>query len=292
MQSLIPFQRQDFTITTSPEALAARDEAIAQASLVQVVRDKLTRDAAVEAQKALKTQLKAAEDCRTTLKAPILQLGKRLDATAAEFAQPLQTEYARLDYAVCEYETEQREIARRLEEARQREIEAERRRLEEEARAAERARIIAEEAKRREIEEAQRQALEAKTAAARKAAAAEAERLAIAAEAQRKIDEARRAEEDKARQETMAQKSAEFGPPSAPALAEGQSVRETWDFELQDIHRLYLSRGQQCVKLEVKRAEILSLINGGGVREIPGLRIFKVVKSRVAVGQQQKLIDV
>jgi DNA repair exonuclease SbcCD ATPase subunit len=290
--ALTLFHRQDFSVLVHESAIATRDEALACASLVQTVKDSRTRDLAVEAQRELKTLLAAAETNRKALKAPVIDLGKAIDDTAKEYCGEVQREYARIDTLVCEWEEEQRNIARKIEEARQRDLAEAQRKIDEANRAAERERLRVEQQKAMEIQEANRKAAEAKNAAERKRLQEEAARKA-AAEAERlKAEEAKRVEEAKRQQELLEQKRAEMGPPVTPTAAEGQSVREVMDFTVEDIHKLYLHKGQQCVDLSVKRAAVLALINAGGVREIPGLKIFPVTKNRVAANRQQKVLEV
>lgn len=278
MSNLVLFRRQDFSILVAPEAIDARDEAIAAASLVPVVKDKQTRDSAVDAMKGLKALLSSAENNRKALKAPVLDLGKKIDATAESFSKPIQEAYARVDTMVVEWETEQRELARKIELARERELQEAAAKIEADRLAAERERMQIELEKEREIQ-------------AVKDAGEKARLEAIETE-RRKVEERKRHEEALRAAEALEQKRAEMGPPVNIETATGQSVREVWDFEVQDIHKLYISRGQQCVDLSVKRAAVLALINAGGQRDIPGLRIFTVTKNQIRPAKERKAIDV
>ena len=77
--------------------------------------------------------------------------------------------------------------------------------------------------------------------------------------------------------ELLEQAKEQLGPAPAPPKAEGQTIREQWDFELTNIWGLVKAR-PDLVDPRPKRREILEVINGQGVREIKGLRIFQTVK--------------
>jgi len=293
MSNITLFQRKDFSVITNTEALEAREEAIAVASLVRAVKDDASRDAAVEAQRGIKTLTAAAERDRSTLKKPVLDLGRLIDSTAQDYCLSLQESYTRLDAMVCEYEEEKRDLARRIEEVRQREIREAAAKIEAERLAAEKERLRIEAGKQAAIRAAEEKAARARNEESRSKAQAEAEKLK-AQEAERlKSEESKRIEEAKSAADTLEQKRAEMGPPVALNTANGQSVKEEWDYRVTNIHQLYLSRGQQCVDLTEKRGAILALINVDGIREVPGLEIFKVTKNRVSAGRQrQGAIDV
>lgn len=225
-------------------------DADTQTEVTNVVRD-------------IKRLLKEVEDGRKAVKAPVLELGKKIDAAAAEFVATLETEANRLTGLLVGYETEQRRIAAEAEAKRQAEI----RRQEAEARAAQ-AEI---ERKAREAEQAQlaaeRAAREATNAEARARAQEEARR---AAEAQQQ------AAAEKAKQEEAAKlQQAELmraPSPTAPKAA-GTAVSQPWVFEVTDIKALHAAR-PELVDLVVRRNDIITRIRQGE-REIPGLRIYQ-----------------
>ena len=243
--ALTLFHRQDFRILVSDEAITQRDEAIACASLVRVVKDTSTQENAVNTLKEIKSLIDTAEKNREALKRPVIDLGRLIDKTERDYSADLKKEYARVNDLVIDYQEEQRQIAARLAAARQRDLEEEQRKLNAE--------------------------LQAKI------------------EANPKIDVA--AEVAK-QQEMLEQKKAEFTPPSAPIVAEGQSVKQEWDYEVTNIHLLYQARGQECVELTPRRGAIKALINAGGVREIAGLKIYAITKNQVRTTPQRKALDV
>jgi hypothetical protein len=87
--------------------------------------------------------------------------------------------------------------------------------------------------------------------------------------------------------------------PQLPLVpAKGQSVRETWDYEVLDLAQLWMAYGARLVTLSEKRQAILDLINSPdcptryGVPGVPGLRVKRVVKSRIQPAKAPPLLDV
>lgn len=205
--------------------------------------------------------LKEVEKGRTEVKAPVLALGRTIDATAEEFSAPLAVAQKRLQSILTEDAKEQARIAREAEEKRQAELRrqqaeaaAKQAEIDRQAREAEQARLAAERAER-----------EAKTAEAR-AAAQEAARKAAeeaSALAAQKEKEAAAAKLEQAELLRAA-------PPAAPKAA-GTTVRTSWTFDVVDVHALYKA-APDLVELTVKRADVLALIRNG-TREISGLNI-------------------
>lgn len=77
-------------------------------------------------------------------------------------------------------------------------------------------------------------------------------------------------------------KIAQLEVPISQPKAAGQVVRETWDYQVVDIWKLVKARPDLC-NITVKRRETLEVL-AAGVRDIPGLRVFKEVKSGVRIG--------
>ncbi len=213
--------------------------------------------------------LKETEDGRKLVKAPVLDLGKRIDAAAAEFVQTLEAQKARLNGMLVAYETEQRRIAMEAERVRQAEIARQQKeareaqeKIEREAREAEQARLAAERAAR-----------EATNAEARAKAQEEARR---AMEAQQQAAAAKAQQEEAARlqQAELLRQSA-----AVVTRAAGASVQTPWTFEVTDIKALYAAC-PDLVELSVKRSDVLALIRSG-TREILGLRIFQETKVNI-----------
>lgn len=218
---------------------------------------------ATDALRDVKRLLKQVEDGRKMVKAPVLDLGRKIDAAAEEFCQPLIIEEKRLTALLTTYQVEQQRLAREAEAKRQAELarqqEEERKKREEierKAREAEIARLAAERAER-----------DAKTAEER-AKAQEASRKAMeeaAALAAQKEKEAADAKLEQA--ELMRAPS-----PAAPKAA-GTAVSQPWVFDVTDIKALHAAR-PELVDLVVRRNDIITRIRQGE-REIPGLRIYQ-----------------
>lgn len=204
--------------------------------------------------------LKEVEKGRTEVKAPILALGRTIDATAEEFSAPLVTAQKRLQSILTEDAKEQARIAKEAEEKRQAEL------------------------RRQQEEERKRQAeidRQAREAAAAKAEAERAEREAKTAEDRAKAQEAARkaadeaaalaAQKEKESAAAKLQQAELLRTPVATAKATGTTVRTPWTFDVVDIHELLKAR-PELVELTVRRADVLALIRSG-TREIPGLNI-------------------
>jgi hypothetical protein len=213
--------------------------------------------------------LKETEDGRKLVKAPVLDLGKRIDAAAAEFVQTLEAQKARLNGMLVAYETEQRRIAMEAERKRQEEI----RKQEAEAELARKRALLAETEAREKREAAERAAREAVNPEARAKAQEEARK---AAEAQRQAAAAQVQQEEAAK---LQQAELLRAPAPVVTRAAGASVQTPWTFEVLDIKALYAAC-PDLVELSVKRSDVLALIRGG-TREIPGLRIFQETKVNI-----------
>ena len=126
----------DVEIAIEQSALTQRTEALDMASSVVQVAGETDQMLAVGAQAQIKRLLKLVESSRQSVKAPVLQLGRTIDAKASEFTGPLEAEDRRIGKLVSTYQAEQRRLAeeaerKRLEAIRQ--AEQERLRLEREA---------------------------------------------------------------------------------------------------------------------------------------------------------------
>lgn len=218
---------------------------------------------ATDALRDVKRLLKQVEDGRKLAKAPALDLGRKIDAAAEEFCQPLIVEEKRLTGLLTSYQAEQQRIAREAEQKRQAELarqqEEERKKREEIQREIE----AKAEAQRR----AEQQAREATNAKAR----AEAENAALEAAAQRAENEARLQQQAEAA--NLEQAELMRAPSPAAPKAAGTAVANPWVFEVTDLKALHAAR-PELVDLVVRRADIITRIRQGE-REIPGLRIYQ-----------------
>lgn len=109
-------------IETTAAALEARDEALALARLAPRVKDAETRQAVVNIMADIKRLLLDAEKSRKALKEPFLEGGRIIDLEKTAFVAPLLRAYDNLDAQVCDWETEQREIAAEAERIKQAEL--------------------------------------------------------------------------------------------------------------------------------------------------------------------------
>lgn len=242
-------------IAIDPKAVAARDEAIENAHLVVTIRTQNQAVAGADALRGLRAITKAVESSRTNAKAPVLELGRRIDGAAKEFNASAEAEIARITAMLTAYEVEQRRIA----------AEAERQRQEEE--------------RRRQAEEAARMAeiTRQQQAAARAELLANTERERAAAEARRIAAESAAAIERAAAAERQA---------NLPVVTErpkvsGTVVREEWNFDVLDL-KAFAQAHPDLVEITVKRAAVLQKIRGG-VRQLAHARIYEETKVGVRV---------
>lgn len=242
-------------IAIAPSARSIRDEAVVAAGWIATVASQAQFAAAAEALKGLRSVAKAVESSRSAVKAPVLDIGKKIDATAKAFVAEVEHEITRLTGLMTQWEIEQRRIA----------AEAERKRQEEErrARAAEEARLAE---IRRQQEAAARAELLANTEAER--AAAEARR--IAAESAAAVE----------RETAAARAAAVPAVVEAPRVA-GTVVREDWTFEVTDLRAFALAH-PDLVDITVRRADVLKLIRGG-CRQLAHARVYTETKVGVRV---------
>lgn len=242
-------------IAIDPKAVAARDEAIENAHLVVTIRTQNQAVAGADALRGLRAITKAVESSRTTAKAPVLELGRRIDGAAKEFNASAEAEIARITAMLTAYEVEQRRIA----------AEAERQRQEEE--------------RRRQAEEAARMAeiTRQQQAAARAELLANTERERAAAEARRIAAESAAAIERAAAAERQA---------NLPVVVErpkvvGTVVREEWNFEVTDL-KAFAETYPDLVEITVRRSAVLEKIRLG-CRQMAHARVFTETKVGVRI---------
>jgi hypothetical protein len=278
-----------YQIQITPEAEKQKATIINAARAVVAVTDADSCDIAQSRLRLLASVRTAVESSRKLVKAPVIDLGKRIDGIAADFVAEVIAEEARLSGLVTEYAREQQRIKREAELAAEQErqrIERERHeaemaaqreaaRIERERQAAERAAHEAEiarlKAEAAQSEEGQRAAREAQEKAL--AAQREAEARADAARRQAEADAAAAREREEAAQIAAAEVVA------APAPA---GVREEIDFVVADICEFFAKFPQLC-RIEPKRAEVLaalkkSFARNGKLPEVAGLRVFQNLK--------------
>jgi chromosome segregation ATPase len=278
-----------YQIQITPEAEKQKATIINAARAVVAVTDTDSCDIAQSRLRSLASVRTAVESSRKQVKAPVIDLGKRIDGIAADFVAEVIAEEARLSGLVTEYAREQQRIKRAAELAAEQErqrIERERHeaemaaqreaaRIERERQAAERAAHEAEiarlKAEAAQSEEGQRAAREAQEKAL--AAQREAEARAESARRQAEADAAAAREREEAARITAAEAVA------APAPA---GVKEEIDFEVEDI-LAFVAKFPQLCRIEPKRAEVLaalkrSFARNGKLPEVAGLRVFQNLK--------------
>lgn len=121
-------------ITILPDAAKVRDAALAKASCITAVTDAFESEMAADALRDLKTLERSIEDARKIVKAPVLELSRKIDATAKTFIERVSGEALRIGRLLGEYQAEERKKreaaereARRKEEMRLAQLEQERR---------------------------------------------------------------------------------------------------------------------------------------------------------------------
>ena len=206
------------------------------------------------------------EDKRKELTKPILDRKKAIDDLAKSLTKELTEAVKHIREQILFYEQEQER--KRLEELRR--LEEERRRKEEEIRKAEEERRRKEEELRRLEEERRRQEenlRKAKEEEERKRKEEELRRLEE--ERRRKEEELKRMQmEGNIEQIEHIEKLAEIETKAAELSEKSKNLREVWTFEVVDISlvpREYLVLDETAVRRAIQN----------GVREIPGLKIFK-----------------
>ncbi len=96
----------------TPEAFKLRESAIALAAPIQSVTNDQELVAAVAALRELKRIRSGMEATRKAVKAPVLELGKAIDAKAADFIEDVLKQEGRLTGMVNHFERKQRDQAR------------------------------------------------------------------------------------------------------------------------------------------------------------------------------------
>jgi len=251
-------------VEISTDAYTRRTEVIEVAKFCpSAVTDADTQAEVTNAVRDIKRLLKEVEDGRKAVKAPVLDIGRKIDAAAAEFTATLEAEANRLTGLLTAYETQQRRIAAEAEAKRQAEL----KRQQEEAELARKRALLLETEAREKREAAERAAREATNAEARAKAQEEA-RKAQEEQAKAAAEKAKREEADRLQQ-------AELMRAPAPTVARpsGVSASTPWTFEVVDLKALYAAR-PELVDLVIRRQDTITRIRQGE-REIPGLRIYQ-----------------
>lgn len=98
-------------VTTANEARIKRDDLLNQATLVALVADRIDADDATLLLRRLKTFEVSIEQARTQAKAPVLEIGKKIDELAKELVDQLKVETGRISRVLGAFELEERRKA-------------------------------------------------------------------------------------------------------------------------------------------------------------------------------------
>jgi dTMP kinase len=278
-----------YQIQITPEAEKQKATIINAARAVVAVTDADSCDIAQSRLRSLASVRTAVESSRKLVKAPVIDLGKRIDGIAADFVAEVIAEEARLSGLVTEYAREQQRIKREAELAAEQErqrVERERHEVEmaaqREAAKIERERQAAEKA----AHEAEIARLKAEAAQSEEGqrAAREAQEKALAAqrEAEARADAARRQAEADAAAAREREEAARIAAAEAVAAPAPAGIREEIDFEVEDI-LAFVAKFPQLCRIEPKRAEVLAALKksferNGKLPEVAGLRVFQNLK--------------
>jgi dTMP kinase len=277
-----------YQIQITPEAEKQKATILTAARAVVAVTDADSFDIAQSRLRSLASVRTAVESSRKIVKAPVIDLGKKIDGIAADFVADVVAEEARLSGLVTEYAREQQRIKREAELA----AEQERQRVEKERHEAEMA--AQREAARieRERQAAERAAHEAEIArlkadaaqseeGQRAARVAQEKALAAQREAEARAEAARRQAEADAAAAREREEAARIAAAAVAAPAPA-GVREEIDFEVEDI-LAFVAKFPQLCRIEPKRAEVLAALKksferNGKLPEVAGLRVFQNLK--------------
>lgn len=279
-----PALKIEFTET----ALALRDKALETSALVCKVNDASSQETAVAAQKELANTRTLVEKARKEAKAPVIEYGRQIDASATKFLEEINAEEMRIAALIADFQQLEQAKARAAELARQ----AEERKAQEERRQAELAAIRAAEAERAKIEADQRELLRLESEAKSKREKAILEQQRIELGRQKALAEAKSHEElDRINQQhSQAMAAIAEQPKYEPVRAEGQRVVADWDVIVNDVWALARAH-PGCVKIEPLIGQVKALLKAG-ITKIPGVTATEKLKANVSRGRATSAIDV
>jgi hypothetical protein len=225
----------DVQIAIEPEVKERSHALLVEAGEILSVANNFDQETAAEVLARLQEMARGVERARKAVKDPVLEVGRRIDAIASEFSGPLAAEADRIGRLIGSYRTS---------------LQAEIAKREREER----------EKRQQLIEEANREKARLDEQAANAA-----------------TEEERRAAEEKAndlvRQTNAALVESKQAEVNARLRPVGIVERGSWKYEVEDIGKLFESRPDLCL-IEPNGAAIRGAIKGG-LRQCPGLRIFK-----------------
>jgi len=268
------------TTTATEAAISRRDELLATCSRGRSVPTAESATKATEVLREVTTFTRTIEAARRDAKAPVLALGKRIDAVAADLTAELTAELGRINSLVSEFNvTEQRRAAEERRKAAEEQDriyrEAEQKRLDE----AEAARAVEAAAKAKQDELALK-ASRAKSEERRAVLEAQAAKAKAKAEADAVIEAKRiKAEKDREAQEMAATHVAVAM--AQPVKAAGTALRMETKFEITDIYALFDAVPGMVILTPNKaaiKAQIKTLPEGAS---LPGVKHWQEAKTTI-----------
>ena len=287
MNTITVLNSEIVTTSAAEEARIRRDDLLGLAKACPLVVNAETQAAATDLLRDLRSFAKTIETGRETAKAPVIRIGREIDALAQELSAQVEAEAKRISTVLGAYDTEQKRIAEAKRQEAYREEQRIRREAEEKERAEQQRLAAVERAKQEELAkelrrlqaEADAKAARARTEAGRERAAAEAEKQKEAA-AQRAREEAAQREQEaleagKRRDEEEARRVAETrqaGLAMLTAKPKGTSTSEKIMYEVTDIVALY-EAAPYLVTMEPNVAALKSALKGlQAGKHLPGVR--------------------
>lgn len=271
-EALLKISRlSEVAISVESGALALKAETLQSAAMVLKVSGEMDQLLCVEVVREIKHLRKMCEDSRVMVKAPVLKLGRDVDAKAFEYDTDLGIEEARLQKLLDGFAAEQKRIADEAERKRREEIER-----------VERERREAEEKARREAQ-AELARIEREKQAALSVAKSEQDRVIAAQQAEVQRQNAiLQANADAERARIESEKKAVAASSIAvlvPVKADGLSVSDVWKFEVLNPAEVYKAHPEFCDV--TVRPSLVNAAMKRGLRECPGLRIWKETHANV-----------
>jgi hypothetical protein len=101
-------------VELSPSAFNAREVALSAASHIHGITCVSDLDDAAQALTRIKSLTRSIEESRKEVKAPVLEVSRRIDATAKDYLAPLEDEAKRLSILVGSYQEAERRKAERV----------------------------------------------------------------------------------------------------------------------------------------------------------------------------------
>ena len=273
MSSPLSIERIEAVLVShSPDAIATRDQLIAEAEFITSIDSPSDGEMAVEALKNMKGLLKLAEASRVEVKKPVLEVGKRIDSLASEFCAPLVAAAARVNDMIAKWQLAQQKAAQEAERLRRAELD----RIEKERQAKLREEEDRLAALKKAEQDKARAELEARLAITRQEQA-EALAKVKAAELERR-EQFSALHETKAEQRELVAQASVMAP--VPVAKPAGVVNKTvWRFEVGNLQQLLGARADLC-DISPSSSRINEAIRNG-MKECPGLRIWSEQQTTV-----------